>query len=76
MTVLAPELHLRLAGPPIGSPGESFDCTFDVSNLGQATAKAVPGADLLILEEMGHDLPEPLWPQVVGAIAANAKKAG
>ena len=42
---------------------------------GEATAKAVPGADLLILEEMGHDLPEPLVPQIVAAIAANARKA-
>lgn len=43
---------------------------------GEATAKAIPGADLLILEEMGHDLPEPLVPEIVAAIAANAKKAG
>jgi pimeloyl-ACP methyl ester carboxylesterase len=39
---------------------------------GRATARAIPGARLLILEGMGHDLPRPLWPQVVEAIAANA----
>ena len=43
---------------------------------GEATAKAVPGADLLMLPGMGHDLPEPLWPQIVDAIVANTKKAG
>ena len=42
---------------------------------GEATAKAVPGAELLIFEDMGHDLPEPRWPEIVGAIVANAKKA-
>src|SRR5204862_4546677 len=41
---------------------------------GEATAKAVPGADLLIVEGMGHDLPEQVWPQVVDAIVANARK--
>jgi pimeloyl-ACP methyl ester carboxylesterase len=42
---------------------------------GEATAKAVPGAELLILEGMGHDLPEPLWPEVIAAIVANANRA-
>jgi pimeloyl-ACP methyl ester carboxylesterase len=42
---------------------------------GEATAKAVPGAELLILDEMGHDNPEPLWPEIVAAITANARKA-
>ena len=36
---------------------------------GEATAAAIPGARLLVLDEMAHDLPEPLWPQVVDAIA-------
>jgi pimeloyl-ACP methyl ester carboxylesterase len=43
---------------------------------GEATAKAVPGADLVIFEDMGHDLPEPRLPEIVAAIAANARKAG
>ena len=32
------------------------------------TAELIPGANLLVLGDMGHDLPEPLWPLVVGAI--------
>ncbi len=42
---------------------------------GEATAKAVPGAELLVLDEMGHDLPEPLWGEITGAIAGVAAKA-
>ena len=42
---------------------------------GEATAKAVPGCELLIIEGMGHDLPEGAWPQIIEAIDVNAKKA-
>jgi pimeloyl-ACP methyl ester carboxylesterase len=37
---------------------------------GQATAAAIPGAALLAIDGMGHDLPRPLWPRVVDAISA------
>ncbi len=43
---------------------------------GRATAEAVPHADLLELDAMGHDIPEPLWGQVAGAIHALAHRAG
>jgi pimeloyl-ACP methyl ester carboxylesterase len=36
------------------------------------TAEAVPGAQLLIIEGMGHDLPPAVWPQVVEAITKHA----
>ena len=42
---------------------------------GEATAKAIPGADLLIIEGMGHDNPSQLWPRIVDAIVANAERA-
>ena len=35
---------------------------------GLATAEAVPGADLLVFAQMGHDLPELYWPQLSDAI--------
>jgi pimeloyl-ACP methyl ester carboxylesterase len=38
---------------------------------GEATAEAIPNANLLMLEEMGHDLPRPLWDTIVGAITAH-----
>jgi pimeloyl-ACP methyl ester carboxylesterase len=42
----------------------------------KATAEAVPGAELRLFPGMGHDLPEPLWPEFVTAITGNAAKAG
>lgn len=35
---------------------------------GEATAAAVPGADLLVLGQMGHDIPRVYWPQIADAI--------
>ena len=42
---------------------------------GTATAAAVPGAELVVIDGMGHDLPRALWPRIVDAIAANAQRA-
>jgi pimeloyl-ACP methyl ester carboxylesterase len=42
---------------------------------GRATADAVPGARLLILPAMGHDMPRELWPQIIDAIVKNAPVA-
>ena len=33
------------------------------------TAEIIPGAQLVMVEDMGHDLPQPLWPEVVDTIA-------
>lgn len=35
---------------------------------GRRTAELVPGAHLLLVADMGHDLPEPLWPLLTSAI--------
>jgi pimeloyl-ACP methyl ester carboxylesterase len=37
------------------------------------TAELVPGARLLMLKDMGHDLPEPLWPFITSVIAAHTR---
>jgi pimeloyl-ACP methyl ester carboxylesterase len=42
---------------------------------GIATAEAIPGADLLIIEGMGHDLPAEVTGEIVDAVAANIAKA-
>jgi pimeloyl-ACP methyl ester carboxylesterase len=42
---------------------------------GRATAKAITGARLLMIEGMGHDLPRGAWPQMIEAIAENAARA-
>ncbi len=39
---------------------------------GIATAQAVPHSTLLMFPDMGHDLPEPRWGDMVGAIRRNA----
>lgn len=39
---------------------------------GRDTAASVPGAELLLIEGMGHDLPRALWPQLIDAIAKHA----
>jgi pimeloyl-ACP methyl ester carboxylesterase len=43
---------------------------------GKDTAKAIPGAQLMLIEGMGHDLPHGgPWPQIVEAIAAHTRMA-
>jgi len=42
---------------------------------GQATAEAIPGAELVVIDGMGHDLPRPLWPTIAERIAALVARA-
>jgi pimeloyl-ACP methyl ester carboxylesterase len=42
---------------------------------GRATAKAIPGARLKMVDGMGHDLPRALWPTFAEEIAANAARS-
>ncbi len=41
---------------------------------GIATAKAIPGARLLMFPDMGHDLPRSLWPEMIDAIIVNSQR--
>jgi pimeloyl-ACP methyl ester carboxylesterase len=41
---------------------------------GIATAAAIPGARLELIDGLGHDLPPGAWPQVIGAIEDNARR--
>lgn len=41
---------------------------------GIATAEAVPGSRVLMFPDMGHDLPEVRWGEMVDAISANAAR--
>ncbi len=36
---------------------------------GRATAKAIKGAQLVVIEGMGHNLPRQLWPRIASLIA-------
>jgi pimeloyl-ACP methyl ester carboxylesterase len=42
---------------------------------GRATAKAIPGARLQMIEGMGHDLPRGAWPLLLDAISEHARAA-
>jgi pimeloyl-ACP methyl ester carboxylesterase len=42
---------------------------------GERTAEVIPGAELMILEGMGHDLSAFYWPQVIEAITALAARS-
>ncbi|WP_046729340.1 alpha/beta fold hydrolase [Streptomyces humi] len=46
------------------------DTLIDVSG-GRRTADLVPGAELLLIPDMGHDRPRPLWPELIDALAAH-----
>ena len=49
---------------------------FFPTECGRATAEAVPGAELMIVEGMGHLFPAKAWPLFVDAVAAHTRKAG
>lgn len=42
---------------------------------GRATAEAIPGAELLAIPGMGHDLPRAVWREVVDAVLALVHRA-
>jgi pimeloyl-ACP methyl ester carboxylesterase len=41
---------------------------------GRATAGAIPGAQLLLIDGMGHDVPPALWPQIIDAIVSTTTR--
>jgi pimeloyl-ACP methyl ester carboxylesterase len=75
--VAQPDRTTRLAGLTIPATvihGLS-DRLVHVSG-GRATARAIPGAELLLIPGMGHDLPRALWPTFADAIQRTARRAG
>ena len=38
---------------------------------GRAVARAIKDARLVLYDGMGHDLPEPLWDDIVGELKTN-----
>lgn len=43
---------------------------------GKAIHRAVKGSKLVLIDDMGHDLPEPLWPQIISELTENFARAG
>jgi pimeloyl-ACP methyl ester carboxylesterase len=63
-TVTAPTLVIHGSADPLVAPSG-----------GRATARAIPGAQLMMVEGMGHDLPRAVWPRLIDAIASHALRA-
>ena len=42
---------------------------------GRAIARAIKGARLVLIDGMGHDLPEQLWDQIVGELKTTFAEA-
>lgn len=38
---------------------------------GRSIARAIPGARLVLFDGMGHELPEPLWDDIIGELKSN-----
>jgi pimeloyl-ACP methyl ester carboxylesterase len=49
------------------------DGLIDMSG-GTATAEAIPGAEFLVVPDLGHELPPAVWPELVDAIVANTRR--
>lgn len=67
-----PELR-RIQAPTVVIHG-SIDPLIGLSG-GEATAAAIPGAQLVVIDGMGHDLPPGSWVQIVDALVANFARA-
>jgi pimeloyl-ACP methyl ester carboxylesterase len=63
--IQAPTLVVHGSADPLVSPSG-----------GRATARAIRGARLMLIEGMGHDLPRVLWPTLIDAIVENGARAG
>ena len=51
----------------------SEDPLVDVSG-GIATARAIPGSELMVIDGLAHDLPQGVWPQVADGVARTVRR--
>jgi pimeloyl-ACP methyl ester carboxylesterase len=63
--ITAPTLVIHGSADPLVAPSG-----------GRATARAIPGAELMVIRGMGHDLPRVLWPRLIEAICKHIVRAG
>jgi pimeloyl-ACP methyl ester carboxylesterase len=62
--ISAPTLVIHGSADPLVAPSG-----------GRATARAIAGAELMMIKGMGHDLPRAAWPQIIDGIATHALRA-
>jgi pimeloyl-ACP methyl ester carboxylesterase len=65
---------LSAVGAPTVVVHGDADPLIDVSG-GSATAAAIPGARLVLIPGLGHELPPAVWPEVLAAVVENARRA-
>ena len=52
------------------------DDTLIAPSGGLRTAEVIPGANLFLVADMGHDMPEELWPVLVDTVLAHVRNVG
>jgi pimeloyl-ACP methyl ester carboxylesterase len=52
-----------------------WDDTLITPSGGQRTAEVIPGSRLVMVDDMGHDLPRPLWPAFITEVVAHMRAA-
>jgi pimeloyl-ACP methyl ester carboxylesterase len=62
--ITAPTLVIHGSADPLVTPSG-----------GRATARAIPGAELMTVKGMGHDMPRAIWPQLIDAIVDHTREA-
>ncbi len=63
----------RIAVPTVVIHGTK-DRLVNVSG-GKATARAIAGSELVLIDGMAHDLPRGAWPRIVDAVVANTRRS-
>lgn len=63
----------RIAAPTVVIHGRADKLMRPVG--GQAVARAIRGARLVLIDGMGHSLPEPLWDRIIGELTRNFAEA-
>ncbi len=63
-SVTAPVLVIHGSDDPLVRPAS-----------GRSLARTIPGAELMMVDGMGHDLPPQLWPRISERLVANARRA-
>jgi pimeloyl-ACP methyl ester carboxylesterase len=43
---------------------------------GRAVAAAIPGARFVVIDGMGHDLPQPVWPPIIEVLTEHFARSG
>ena len=80
LRALYADLPLLLVNPRVPLSTAAMFAAWDgvdrgaLAPAGEATAAAIPGAELVVIEGMGHDLPRALWAELTDRIAGHVER--